>query len=768
VDIIEKHYDQPLSQDMAYVESQTAETSSMTDLIGPVLRRWYIVVITSVFISVVGVPLIWLSQKPLYDTTAAIRVAPIINSILFSDRNSEGVIPMYDNFKNTQAELIKSEQVMQRVADDLADKNLAFFRQSKSLKSELKEKLLGAQETSPIAFIKRLVNSEGLMVQSERNSELIKINMKGGNSGEMAQIVDAFVRAYMGVVVSEETRGGDQNLTILEDEARTLSIKLEKQQQVVREMAQEYGTLTLDEYRQMKLERVATMQTQLTEIQTRKITLQAQVELLQGTRNQTSDLNEMIRLRQEYVNADMMIQTLTTNIAQMEQMLINARQTLAPSNPELKRKAELLDMFKKRMEQRREEVNANFDDMMSKEMSNSDKNRLENTKSELKQAETYEKYLRELLSKEDTETIELGRKQLAINDSERQLKSTQDLYDKVRQRIQELEMERKRPARISVAYYASTLPVESKRMKLTLALLFGSVGCGVMLAFLKAKADHNLYTPVDVTKRIGVRIIGTTTSPGRNKPAMLSQQIMDDYQTICANLGLLNGQGIPKKLVITSSAIREGKTTFSVNLATSLARAGKKVLLIDGDLRKPDIRDILNLPRGSRGLQELLFGKRLEDVVCSVALAGFDVLAADSRNMSDALELLSRPGVSECIDAASQGYDHMIIDSPPVLAFPDALLWARMAEGVILTSFAGQTDENDLRETLDRLSQVNIKVLGIVLNNVHVNCSYNRYGYGYGYGSDGHKRKHNKSTLLMTTHDHHKPFPANEPDRNQE
>jgi succinoglycan biosynthesis transport protein ExoP len=753
VDIIEKQYSQPLVQDMAYAEPQNADQAgSMTDLIRPVLRRWYIIVITSVFVSAVGIPLIWLTQKPLFETTAAIRIAPIINSILFNDRNSEGVIPMYDSFKNTQADLIKSEQVMQRVADDLADKNLRMFSESSSMVSEMKEKLTGKKDTSLIAVIKNLVNSAGLEVVSERNSELIKIHMKGGNSAEMSQIIDAFVRAYMGVVVSEETRGGDQNLTILEDEARTLSTKLEKQRQVVREMAQEYGTLTLDEYRRMKLERVATLQTQLTEIQTRKITLQAQVELLAAPKNQGAGLDEMIRLRQDYLNADVMVQTLTANIAQMDQALLTATQTLSSTNPELKRKADMLDVFKKRLEQRREEVNKNFEEMMSREMSNSDKTRLENTKSELKQTETYEKYLRELLAKEDTETIVLGRKQLAINDSEQQLKLTEDLYDQVRRRIQELEMERKRPARISVAYYASTLPVQGKRLKLTLALLFGSVGCGVMLAFLRAKADHNLYTPVDVTKRIGVRIIGTTSSLTR----LLPQQIMDDYQTICANLGLLNGHGIPKILVITSSGIREGKTTFSVNLATSLARAGKKVLLIDGDLRKPDLRDILSLPKGSRGLQELLFGKRLEEVVISVPLAGFDVLAADSRNMSDALELLSRPGVSECIHAASQNYDHMIIDSPPVLAFPDALLWARMAEGVILTSFAGQTNEGDLKETLDRLEQVNIKVLGIVLNNVHVSCSYNRYGYGYGYSSDGHKRKHNKAALLLTTKDSRK------------
>jgi capsular polysaccharide biosynthesis protein len=202
VDIIEKQYDQPLLQDMAYVGDQAAaETSSMSNLIGSVYRRWYIVVITSVIISTVGVPLIWFSQKPQYETTAAIRVAPIITSILFSDRYSEGVIPMYDNFKNTQAELIKSEQVMQRVADELADKNLKLLSDSGSMTSGLKEQLTGKQNPSLIAAIKNLANSGGLQVVSQRNSELIKVSMKGDNSTEMSQIVNSFIQAYMGVVV---------------------------------------------------------------------------------------------------------------------------------------------------------------------------------------------------------------------------------------------------------------------------------------------------------------------------------------------------------------------------------------------------------------------------------------------------------------------------------------------------------------------------------------------------------------------------------------
>ena len=753
MDMIEKRYEQQLPQDITYVETPVTEAHTSGSLITPILRRWHIMLVTILSICAVGLPAIWLIGKSVYDSTAAIRVAPIIPSILFGDKDSEGVIPMYDNFKNTQANLITSEQVLQRVADDLADKNLTFFKKPVDIKAELKDKSTGKQNPALVVAIKEMVISGDLRVIPERKSELIKISMKSTNPTESAQVVDAFVRAYMGIVVDEETKGGDQSLTILENEARTLSNKLEKQQQVIRDMSQEYGTSVLDEYHQMMFQRVVALQAEITKAETRRITLQTQVELLKEVKGRGVDAEKLIKIRQDFLNADLMIHSLTANVAQIEQSLIVAKQTLAPTNPELKQKADLLDMLKQRLDQRRQEMNKDFDEMLTRELASSDKKQLENAIAELKQTETYVKYLRELLVKEDSETIELGRKQLAIKDSERQLKLTEELYDRVRRRIQELEMERKRPARISVAYYANTLPVQSKSIKYTFALIFGAFSCGALLAFLRAKVDHSLYTPIDVSKRIGVRIIGTTTSISHLDVLKLPNQIADDYQTIRANLGLLNGGCIPKKLVITSPAVREGKTTFAVNFSTSLARSGKKVLLIDGDLRKSDIRGLLNLPKGSGGLQELLAGKSFEDIICSVPLAGFDVLAADSENVSDALGLLSSPCVSECISVISEKYDHIIIDSPPVLAFPDALLWAKMADGIILVSYAGRTEERDVKEALDRLAQIKTNILGMVLNNVDINYSYNRYGYNY---YTGRRRKANKAVLLLTTKEQNK------------
>jgi capsular exopolysaccharide synthesis family protein len=189
-------------------------------------------------------------------------------------------------------------------------------------------------------------------------------------------------------------------------------------------------------------------------------------------------------------------------------------------------------------------------------------------------------------------------------------------------------------------------------------------------------------------------------------------------------------------------------------LSTSLAKAGRKVLLIDGDLRKPDIAMLMHLSHRRNGLQELLAGEKIENVVCRTSLGGFDVLTAASCNPYDIYEWLTQKRTASLIEIISQMYDHIIIDSPPALAVPDAFLWAKIADAVILTSLAGRTEGEDLKETHNRFVQINVKVLGTVLNNVPHNYGYNRYGYGY-YASvangknNGSKSRKKTVPLLM-------------------
>ena len=728
-----KYRDKMIEHNVVSLESQPETDSENTpDVIKGIMRRWYIVLLIFIMMCLVGLPSIWFLIKPLYKVTGAIRVAPILENIVTGEEGKGG-ISNYKNYMYTQAALIASSPVVQRVADDLKDKDLSYFtNQSSGLVSKLIQKLKGNSTNPEIATVlKGAISGGAIKVIPGDNTELIEIIMESESSDEAERIVDAFIRAYMAVEYSSSIQEQDDKLVLLEDERKVKSDRLQSQREEIRQLAQEYGSATLLDRQDMMLQRVNMLLSNLEKVESSRIDLEIQVQLLEQFPERIIAPEDLLKMRGEYINANMTVRELTRNVIQLERDLIIARQTLSEEHHLLQQQQELLDALQLRLEQERQEVAEEFDTMISQEIVNASNEKLYEAKAELEQTKVHEERLRQLLTEEDTETIKLGRTQLDIQDLQFRFDLDRERYEAVCRRIQELEMERKRPARVAVAYYADIESTQDRRIKYIMAFMFGSAACGMLLAFLRDKADLRLHTPNDVSKHIGIRIIGTTTSSHNIKPALLAEHMVGDYQAIRANLGLLHGEGMPKKLIVTSPGMREGKTAFAVNLATSMSRAGKKVLLIDGDLRRPDIAHVLNMPEHSSGLQDVLLGKELDEAVYTIASSGLDVLAADSRSRIDSYELLASLEVRQCIEMISQKYDNVIIDTPALLAFPDALIWAKFGDAVILTGFAGQTTTPELREAKERLTEINVTVLGMVLSNVQSELSSYHYQYNH-------------------------------------
>jgi capsular exopolysaccharide synthesis family protein len=691
----------------------------MPNVASAILRRWYIVLLTFVVLCAAGIPAIWLLIQKSYVVSAAIRVDPIIPNILTGTAD-RGDISNYQSFMYTQARMVTSPQVVRSVADDLATKGLTFFEErTNTLVAKLGRKL-GRKKTKPEpeAVLKGAILDGIIMAEPLRRGEFIEVIMKWHDPEDAKRIVGAFMRSYMAIVVASSTREDEQDLALLEKEQKDLSDKMGSYSTQIAQMAQEFGSKKLAGRYDMKLTRVGNLE--------------------------TVSPQERVSMREEYVIKDPGVQARTTNIVALEQGLIIAKQDLAPGNPQIKQKEDLLEALRTSLEEQKKKARERFDELMKDETANLSEQKLAVFRAELAQAQAHENELRDLLSKEDEQTIGLGQKELAIQDWQDQLAFTKEMYDRITRRIQEFNMERKRPARISSGYDADVSGIVDKRAKYTVALVFGAMALGMLLAFLRDKADRSFRTPDDVARRSGLRIIGTTTSTNTVRPASLPDQVAGDYQTIRANLGMLEGGGMPRTLVVTSPGMQEGKTTFAVNLAISVSKSGKKVLLIDGDLRNPCIASLLGLPKGSRGLQDVLLGKKaLHDALYSVPSSRLDVIAADSSNTDGAFELLASSVTVQRLSEIGQGYDHVIIDTPPVLAFADALIWAKVADGVILTCFAGLTTSPNLKKAKERLARINANVLGTVLSNVEVDDSYHPYGYHY-YPQGGRPRAHAK------------------------
>jgi len=723
------------------------------DIVGMLKRRWLLILLILLPVSGGGLAGALRFVGTQYKTQAAIEIAPIIPAILYSNSESERPLPNYDAFKNTQAVVMSSDVVLNRVADELHSQGLKFFEGVTDHRMRLRE---------------AVANGE-IVIQPQRNSNLILLEMSSPAQyyPESEKILNSIIQNYKTIAVSSEKEGEDTKLGNLEQERKNLQVKMDSQRDTIRRLVDEFGSGELTPRQQMMFEQVASLQKELITINIRKMALESQIEIYKSNEPNEPLSYELVSRKSAIIQSDPAIQALATDIRRYEELVNAGQQNMVDTHPEMRRRREMLQTLQSRYDEKLKEVAVQVEANLQVEQSRSQKRKLSELENELVQLTEYEKKLTDKINEQDMATISLGRRQFNIDDEKEQLEQTKTRYNEVVRRIEELVIESKRPARISIAFQANSIPAEGKLKKIVAASVFAGFALSFGLAFLLEKADKRLHAPDEVARRIGVRIIGTTTCPKEIDRKLLGQQLVDDFQTIRANLSLM-GSEAHKIIVVSSAGKGDGKTTFSINLATSFAHAGQRTLLIDGDLRKPDIAYKLDLPEHNRGLQDYLFGADVRKVLTSLNGDGLSILAADERNATDAADLLSQKSTIQRIRDLANHFDVVIIDTPPVLAFADALLWGKMADGIVMVSFVGRTSHPEIRQAIERINMAGIRVLGTVVNNVKLHQNYRRYGYGYGYGYGYHQRpeakrkpKKEQSDFLLLSHAADKPHGEN-------
>ena len=207
---------------------------------------------------------------------------------------------------------------------------------------------------------------------------------------------------------------------------------------------------------------------------------------------------------------------------------------------------------------------------------------------------------------------------------------------------------------------------------------------------------------------------------------------VEAFRLLRTNLQFLNLDTRPRSLVITSAVPGEGKTSTATNLAIALAQTGQRVLLVDGDLRRPKVASVLGLER-SVGLTTVLVGRsELQDSIQKHAASGIYLLASGPIPPNPT-EVLQSHAAQALFDRLNQMFDMVIIDAPPLLPVSDAAIMARDVDGAILVVRHGKTTKDQLQQARQRLAQVDANLFGVAVN-MTPRRGKGTYGYGYGYG----------------------------------
>lgn len=370
-----------------------------------------------------------------------------------------------------------------------------------------------------------------------------------------------------------------------------------------------------------------------------------------------------------------------------------------------------------------------------------------------RQAQAREQALQTKVEQLKVNYLDLRRRSIQYNVYQQEVDTNRALYDAVLQRFKEIGV----AGGVGINNVSVVDPAQvpenpsSPRLMVNVLLsLLAGLALGAFLAFILEQIDEAITEPDEVVRRINVPLLGSVPKLETGSPmeALLDRKsdLFDAYLSIQTNLGFTTEHGVPRAMAVTSTRPAEGKSTTALALATTLARAHRKVILVDGDMRSPSIHHLGKVGH-EFGLSNFLSGRDdIEALTFPMADLGITAMSAGPIP-PNAAELLTGHRFTQLIERLVESYDHVIIDCPPVMGLADALLIANRVEGVVYAIEANSIRASLVKSALARLINANVRVFGAVLTKFEASKAHYGYDYGYGYGRD---QRAEKKTALQT------------------
>ncbi len=357
---------------------------------------------------------------------------------------------------------------------------------------------------------------------------------------------------------------------------------------------------------------------------------------------------------------------------------------------------------------------------------------------EFREARTRENELRERVGqlKQQLDVQQRASIQYAI--FQREADTNRQLYDALLQRYKEIGV----AGTVAASNVALVEPAEvpakpsapSLLINLTIALLIGMAVAAVAV-FALDQIDEGIHDPSEMKAQLGIPLMGhTPVLKGEVQDALADTKspFYESFFTIRSNLGFATANGFPRSIMITSTRPAEGKSSSSLALSAVVGRTDRRVLLIDADMRSPSIHAMVG-GSNDAGLSNILAGQVDWRTLVQPTAYKNVWLISTGPMPPNAAELLSSDSLERLMKECTSEYDHVIIDSPPILGLADAPLLVRAVEGCLLIVETKGVAVRAIRSSIERLRMAHGNIFGAVLTKMQYRDSYG-YGLGYGYG----------------------------------
>ncbi|WP_435022694.1 polysaccharide biosynthesis tyrosine autokinase (plasmid) [Tundrisphaera sp. TA3] len=707
-------------------------------------RYWWLVLGLWSVLSVGLAALIYLKVQPLYESESYLRVEEK-NSLYVGNTNNDLSI-----FLETLVQLIKSSNVLQTAAVDPAVAVLPRIRQADDAVLELRK---------------------AINVRTIPGTYLISVSMASRDPGEAATIVNAVVDSFLKMnrewsdgLTQAQTERLETYLATLKaqsDELENRWKELAKKGDVDNQVFQQnLSTQKSDNGKgqavaaptsgsMMTIQEYKTVQREYLEVTRELATAESWRDHIRSTRGSAmAEGNEKENLDQQVVrmfHTDPEVIGTGDKLIALQEKINNVKKVSRdPNDPALRRHREAFENVKARYDQLWATKSPQFRDHILKRGTNPDDEireadeKIHNLKFRKAALEEEMKKLQVASSKMATDEVEIA----LIREARQAIK---DMQDTIHRKLDDLKFSAKDGSRIRLTNEATRAgrPQSDNRLKYLamtpVGVLLAVLGLVIALELRSARVSD----PDLLSSRVRHEVFSIAPLPNLSgnedgRSARAEQKLARFVQSLDHLRVALCDGGIPgqgRVVLITSATGGEGKTTLSAHLAARCANAGTSLLLIDADMRHASLGRLLDVPTGL-GLADVLNGDiTIEEAMSTVQAGGFSFLSAGTPGI-DPSRILTSFRFASLIDQLRGMFDLVLIDSPPILPVPDALLMGRHVDGVVMSSRFDASRLPMVERASRQLAMANIPVLGMVVNGAPASSTdYGKYHYDYQYPS---------------------------------